>query len=80
MVYLLYIFVLFVLCTHTREIGPVQISPQQTYLWISLKIKICDEVFERYSEHLYTVLIFLGRGTGVSAVPAGVPLVSSAAC
>lgn len=29
---------------------------------------------------VHTVLIFLGRGTGVSAVPAGVPLVSSAAC
>lgn len=42
------------------------------FSWATVHKAMCNH-------HVRTVLIFLGRGTGVSAVPAGVPLVSSAA-
>lgn len=43
---------------------------------------IMREVFDilKKIQRVCTVLSFLGSGTGVSAVPAGVPLVSSADC
>lgn len=45
------------------------------------KTKAVLDVYRKLCrKSVLTVLIFLGRGTGVSAVPAVVPLVSSAGC
>lgn len=56
-----------------KDVGIKADWASEKYFWISFKVQYLKNC------KTHTVLIFLGRGIGVSAVPAGVPLVSSAA-